>query len=200
MVCGIGLYFNIILLTPQKAFSYYTVQSNLVCFIFYFVIVILELIKKLKKNDFYYMTKGAITMAITLTMFGFQTILLSDGDFVGYQNHELECVIVHLIVPLMVIVDYLMFGEKGHLKKNYPFIWSLILIYYTFFDIVYVSFGGTFMDGTKYPYFYMNLEKYGLIGVSINCLVIYIAFVFYGIIIRILDNKVSKIKIRKVVK
>lgn len=194
IMCGIGLYLNFKIFSLNESLVYFTIQSNLLCFIFYLIVIVLTLMKKLKKNNIYYIVKGTSTMTITITMFVYQ-ILLSSSDGMGaYINHELECNFVHLYVPLLIIFDYIIFGEKGNLKKHYPFIWSIILIAYLIFDIVYVSLGGTFANGNNYPYFYMNVEELGLFKVMINCLCIYIFFVGYGYIVQWLDNKVAKLK------
>lgn len=188
IMSGIGLYLNFKLLSFSKGIIYFTIQSNLLCFIFFAVITILDIIGKLKKNNWYYIVKGMVTMAITITMFVYQ-VLLSSSDGVGaYMGHMLECNFVHLYVPLLVIFDYILFGEKGHLKKEYPFYWSFILVAYLVFNFIYVFLGGTFEGGTKYPYSYMDIDRLGLLNVSINCLMIYIFFIGYGTIVQKLDN------------
>ncbi len=194
VVSGVGLYLNFKLLSFQKSIIYFTIQSNLLCFIFFLTIVILTMTHKLKKGNLYYILKGMVTMAITITMFVYQLLLSSDGGMGAYTGHALECNFVHLYVPLLVIFDYIIFGTKGHLKKSYPFYWSFILIAYTLFDIIYVAFGGRFVGNTTYPYFYMNVDQYGIIGTFINCIMIYIFFIGYGVIVQTIDYKLAKSK------
>lgn len=192
IISGIGLYLNFRMSSFKENIIYFTIQSNLLCFLFYLIIVILNFTKKLKKNNIYYIFKGMVTMAITITMFVYQLLISTNGGIEGYENNMLACNFVHLIVPLMVIFDYIIFGEKGNLKKEYPFIWSLVLVAYVLFEVIYVALGGTFIGGTTYPYFYMNTAEYGLIGVCINCLMVYIFFVGYGFIVQVLDSKLSE--------
>lgn len=189
IVSGIGLYLNFKLYSFKTAILYFTNLSNILVFIFYLVGLILFLTKKLKKNSVYYITKGMVTMAITITMFVYQIIL--SGSMDAFVGHELENNFVHLIVPLLVIFDYIIFGEKGNLKKNYPFIWSLILIVYQLFVIIYSLWGGKFM-GSTVPYPYMDINKNGIWNVIINCLLVYIFFIGYGTIVQSLDNKLAK--------
>lgn len=192
IVSGIGLFLNFKLLTVRDSIIYFTIQSNLLCFIFYLITVILMFNKKIKKNDMYYILKGMATMAITITFFVYWLVLSSGAGMEAYIGHDLENYLVHLFTPLLVIFDYIVFGEKGNLKKNYPFIWSFVLIAYTLFDIIYVMFGGTFAGGVKYPYPYMNVEELGLFRVFVNCMVIYVFFVGYGSIVQWLDDKLSR--------
>ena len=177
IVSGIGLYLNFNLLTIRDSIIYFTIQSNVLCFLFYLIAVVLMITKKLKKNDMYYISKGMVTMAITITMFVYWLLLSSGDGMEAYMGHDLENYFVHLFTPLLVIFDYIILGEKGNLKKNYPFIWSFILIAYSLFNVIYVFFGGTFAGGVKYPYPYMDIDNLGLFRVLMNCLVIYIFFI-----------------------
>lgn len=192
IVSSVALYLNFKLFGFKEGIIYFTNLSNLICLIYFTVLIIMTIRKKVKRNDTYYIFKGMVTMAITITMFIYNILLSSNDGMGAFTNHMLECNLVHLVVPLMVILDYIIFGEKGHLKKEYPIIWSSVLILYQLFVIIYVLLGGTFMNGLTYPYFYMDIEKYGTIGVLFNLLVIYIFFVGYGTIVQIIDNKLGK--------
>lgn len=193
IVAAIALYLNFNLF-GVKGLLYFTNLSNLLCLIYFTILIILTLLKKVNRNDNYYIIKGMITMAITITMFMYNLVLSSDDGMGAFTGHQLECNLVHLIVPLMVILDYIIFGEKGNLKKEYPIIWSLILIIYQLFVIIYVALGGTFMDNLTYPYFYMDINEYGTLGIMFNLLIIYIFFVGYGTIVQKIDNWLGKRK------
>ena len=191
IACGFGIYLNFKAFTIGGAIIYYTVQSNVMCFIFYFVTIILKLTGKLKKNSNYYILKGMITMAITVTMVVFQFVI-TDSGMTAYAGNELASIMAHIVVPLLVMSDYVIFGEKGNLKRNYPFIWSSTLVFYIIFDFVYVALGGRFGDGSIYPYLYMNIEVNGLLKVIISCITIFILFIGYGTIIQTIDQKLGK--------
>ena len=194
IMSGIGLYLNFKLLTVRDSIIYFTIQSNLLCFLYFLGLVVITITKKLKRNELYYISKGMVTMATTITMFVYWLVLSSGEGMEAYIGHNLENYFVHLFTPLLVIFDYIIFGEKGHLKKNYPFIWSFILIAYLIFEVVYVALGGRFWGGTKYPYPCMNIEELGLFRAGINALLIYVFFVGYGSIVQNLDNKLLKRK------
>ncbi len=191
IACGFGIYLNFKAFTIGGAIIYYTVQSNVMCFIFYFVTIILKLTGKLKKNSNYYILKGMVTMAITVTMIVFQFVI-TDSGMTAYAGNELASIMAHIVVPLLVMSDYVIFGEKGNLKRNYPFIWSSTLVFYIIFDFVYVALGGRFGDGSIYPYLYMNIEVNGLLKVIISCITIFILFIGYGTIIQTIDQKLGK--------
>lgn len=191
IACGFGIYLNFKAFTVGGAIIYYTVQSNIMCFIFYLVTVILKIAGKLKKNSNYYILKGMVTMAITVTMVVFQFVI-TDSGMTAYAGNELASIMAHIVVPLLVMSDYVIFGEKGNLKRNYPFIWSATLVFYVIFDFVYVALGGRFGDGSIYPYLYMNIEVNGLLKVIISCITIFILFIGYGTIIQTIDQKLGK--------
>ena len=130
-------------------------------------------------------------MAITVTMIVFQFVI-TDSGMTAYAGNELASIMAHIVVPLLVMSDYVIFGEKGNLKRNYPFIWSSTLVFYIIFDFVYVALGGRFGDGSIYPYLYMNIEVNGLLKVIISCITIFILFIGYGTIIQTIDQKLGK--------
>lgn len=192
VVSAVALFLNFKLFTFKIGILYFTNFSNLLCLLYFSALVICMILKKERNDDLHYIIKGMVTMAITLTMFLYYFILNSNA--VAFKNHMLECNLVHLVVPLLVIFDYIIFGIKGNLKKNYPFIWSGILFVYQIIITIYMFLGGTFVDGSKFPYFYMDTSRYGFWGVCLNILIILVLYVAYGKFIQILDNKLENKK------
>lgn len=187
VITAIALFLNFKLLTFKTGILYFTNISNLLCLIYFIILVILMILNKEKNDKWHYIIKGMITMSITLTMFVYNFILV--GEKGVFENHMLECNLVHVVVPLLVIFDYIIFGEKGHLKKSYPFIWTGILFLYQIFITIYTMLGGTFANGARYPYFYMDVARYGIIGVVINTLIVLLLYIIYGVLVQIIDNK-----------
>ena len=198
IVSGIALYLNFKFLTFRQGILYFTNLSNLLCFI-YFAGLVTKMLMKKKENfsEFHCITKGTITMAITLTFFMYNFALRGDSTTQVFIGHELECNLVHVVVPLLVMFDYAIFGVKGHLRKSYPFIWSGILIAYQVFVIVYVAIGGRFMNGLIYPYSYMDVSTLGVTRVTINMSLVFIIFILYGIMVQRIDSLIGKRKEKK---
>ena len=194
LVGGYALYINFKLLTFSQGILYFTNISNLLCFIYFLVLVILKIAKKDKDSDAHYIIKGAVTMSIALTMFVYNAILSSNASMSVFDGHQLETSLVHIVVPLLVIFDYIIFGKKGHLKKHYPLIWSTVLIAYMIFIYSYIGFGGVFIDNAKYPYPFMDVSNNGFIGVvGIICIIIFV-YLGFGYVVQTIDNKLSKRK------
>lgn len=198
LVSGYALYLNFKLLTFRQGILYFTNISNLLCFIYFTILVIKTILGKPKKDsersDLDHIIKGVITMAITLTFFMYNFYLRGTTSTDVFIGHDLETNLVHVVVPLLVMLDYAIFGEKGYQKKHYPLIWSTILIAYQVFVVLYVALGGRFINNLIYPYPYMDTAEYGIFGVVRNMIVIYVIFVGYGTIIQTLDNKFGKKK------
>lgn len=128
-------------------------------------------------------------MAITFTMLGYFLLFLKHGTAQVYIGHELISVFLHVFTPILVILDYFIFGKKGQLKKRYAFVWSMLLVLYIIFDIIFVNLGGIYANGKTYPYVFMDIDTYGKLGVKINCAIIYVVCILLGILIQQMDRR-----------
>lgn len=172
-----------------KGFAYFTIQSNILIFTYYLFLILSLLINKGKKQKQHYLLKSVVTMAVTFAMLGYFLMYLKNGTAQVYVDHEIVSMFLHIFTPLLVIFDYFIYDEKGYIKKGYPIIWSLLLVAYVIFDVIFTSLGGIYSNGKDYPYIFMNDDLYGNQGVIINCILIYIACIIFGIIIQQIDKK-----------
>lgn len=189
IVSGIGIYLNFKMASGLQVLFYFTIISNILCLGFYLIEVILELLGKIKRGRLFHILKGTVIMCITLTLAVYQFVLADKGI---YDGHMLECNFVHLFTPLLVIFDYIMFCEKGHIEKDFPITWSLSILIYGLICELYINFGGNFLGGSKYPYFFLDIEKYGISGVIGNLTFVYILFLLYGYLVYFIDKKLGK--------
>lgn len=190
LFCGTGLFLNFKILGFTNSFLYFTTLSNVFCFIFYLITLLLRLFKKLNKNDIYYILKGLMTLSITLTMIIYYLLYFA-GKIPNFYGHYFISPLLHLITPMLVIIDYVVYGSKGNSNKKLPFAWSILLIVYTLVVIIYSLSGGTF-NGDKYPYDFMNIEKYGVTKVIIINIFLYLLFIAYGFFIQRIDRRIRK--------
>lgn len=194
-----GLIFNQINTPyPSRLMAYFTMQSNLLCLI---VFIFIPLIKKNHKN-FYYTCKGAITIAILLTAIVY-LIALMPNSFSMYStnnyklNKALGNLLVHVISPILVTLDYVLFDEKGHLKLYYPWIWLIIPILYVCFVYLFHSLGGHFygIGGSRnFAYFFLDYQKIGILAVILWIISISTFVVTLGYVLVILDKILARIK------
>ena len=180
------------LLTADKKIDietlyYFTYQSNILVII-YFIIDIVYLIKKQK--TFMPRLKGPITMSITVTFLIYHFLLSG-----GYEDRAdiIRSTILHYIVPIMTIVDYILFDKKGIYKNIDPILWLIIPLIYFLFIFIRAKVGGELSNGSYYPYFFIDINKYGIKTVLKNALFITIAFTILGYIELFIDRIILKL-------
>lgn len=188
-----GLYLNLFSLNANiwEMLHYFTILSNILVIGFF----ILLLIKHTKNKD-YPKLKGAITMAITVTFLIFHFMLrptMFDMTNSSYSLYSPANLLMHYIIPIMTIFDWLLFDTKGRYSKYDPLFW--LIIPFTYFIIMTINglCGYTFKAGGHYPYFFMDWDKLG-IKVLLYVLIIIIAFTILGYIYYGIDQLLKKKK------
>lgn len=170
----LGIFLNLNQTISRKALlSYYTLQSNIICLIAFLFFLVFEIIKKQYKNDMYYLLKGALVIAIAIAAIIYHIALAPVGFEMdrlvkSINNKVLANFLVHTFSPILVILDYIIFDEKGHFKYFYPFIWLIQPLNYVVYVYTYSSLGGTFysIGGSKqFAYFFLDYNKLGYTGV-----------------------------------
>lgn len=191
IVTSIGLFLNFRFIGFRIGFVYFTLQSNILCFIFYIALLTYLLISKKKElnSDVYCIFRGLISANIILTMIIY-TVLELTNNVSAYDGHFIECLFVHYLTPIAVLFDYILFDKKGNMKAYYPFIWSVVIILYGIFNFVYTASGGKFVEG-NYAYAFYDVERFGVGGVALNCILIYICFIAFNSFVVFLDRKVG---------
>ena len=178
-------------------YVHFTNLSNYLCF----GVVLAELIQTVKKKEDSYVDKLPLlkfigVLAILLTFIVFNFILAGDREM--YLNFQINSVLFHIILPILYVLDWFLFYERGKVKIAYP-------IYSTIFPIVYVIF--IFIrawilnfDPTVpyiYPYFFLNLDKLGVMGVIKWVILLALGFVVVGFLFYGIDKILSKNKKNK---
>jgi hypothetical protein len=186
---------------------YYTFQSNILVFIF-FAAVLYKTAADFKKNgkvgnsSYFERISAAVMIAISVTMLVYWTMLapqyfsMSTTDnappILAFSNLQL-----HLVTPLLMITDYVLFTKRGKLKKYDPFLFTLIPIAYLiqstilgFAGVVYRSNPLT-GEVTHFPYFFIDYYLSGwMVAVYVILITAFFVGVAYGILY--LDKKYAK--------
>ena len=189
---------NLINTSSRKALmSYYTLQSNLLCLIAFVVIFTLELRKKSYQTEIYYLVKGAVTIAIIITAVVYH-VALAPNNFAmdSLQNSIANKVwadaFVHTISPILVVIDYFLFDEKGKIKWWNPIIWILCSVIYLPFIFIRALILGNNTTLIKYPYFFLNVDKLGAGKVCLWCIGLVIFFTLLSYLLFLFDYKKRK--------
>ena len=193
-----GILINVIKTKSVSAIlSYFTLQSNILCFAFFASIVFMELRKKNYKSEVYYLVKGGITIAILITGLTYLFALSPTGFCMDFQqktlaNKTISNLLVHVVSPILVTLDYFLFDEKGHFKRYYPIIWLCIPFDYLLYVYTYSSSGGTFFNiggSKKFAYFFLDYEKIGYLGVAKWVMLITLCILFVSYLLVWFDRK-----------
>lgn len=161
-------------------FVYYTNLSNLVAFSLMAYLWFIEYqILKGKPNTFKYPSvRFVITIMILVTLIIYNTLL---GNMLDPAYWRVRNVIMHLVGPMMVVIDFLLFNPKNNLKWR-AILESLILPY--IYVIVTLIIG---LFTNYYPYFFLDVNNIGYSGVlgwvfilTLGFLVLSLALVSYN--------------------
>ena len=100
----------------SELFSYFTIQSNVMCLILMFW--------KLRKEP-PAIFRGLATVCITLTFLVYHIMLRPAGFTIANMGNlkNISNLFAHYLVPACVWIDYLLFTPKGSMKVYYPLAW-----------------------------------------------------------------------------
>ncbi len=171
---------------------YYTILSNIVCFIYFGYLAIKK--PKVEKP----VIKGAVTMCILLTCIVYHLLLSGNMESVGSSVvMNVANQLLHTVIPLMVFFDYLLFTPKGTFKSFDPLLWTLVPITYLFFILIranvsplrFVGFGTT---PSRYPYPFMDFDLLGNGKATAMIFIIAISYIALGYILYVIDRLLSR--------
>ncbi len=175
------------------AFLYYTVLSNVLCLV-WLVLSAARTVRDGTADGWRGVSTpsarvaGAVMMAITVTMFIYLFVLapslfLQPG---AYEPFTLTDNLVHIVTPILLIVDWALFVPKGRLRGHDPLLWTLIPYAYLAFAFTFSALGGRFAGDTRYPYPFMDVDANGLGGViawiaGLSVALVAVGYAYYGI-------------------
>lgn len=198
-----GILLNVMKTTSVKSIlSYYTLQSNIICLVAFICFAFLEIRKKSYKTEGYYLVKGALIIAIFITAFVYRVALAPVGFEMdslhrSISNKAFANLLVHTVSPILVILDYFLFDEKGNFRCYYPVMWLAIPLNYVFYVYAYGASGGTFFSiggSKKYAYFFLDYEKIGYSGVAKWLIIMSLFILVISYVLVFIDSKMRSRK------
>lgn len=173
------------MLADNNPLLYFTMQSNIWIGVYCLILFVIMLIEIKTSRKIYgrvlKIIKLVFTVSITITGFIY-TVALAPG--MGKDAWTFGNVVTHAVVPLLSILDFLVYEVEFKYEKKEP-LWSLVppVYYFIFASIGYLcnwDFGG----GNNYPYFFLNWgSPVGAFGFDFNTDSPYFMGVFYWIIL-----------------
>lgn len=149
---------------PANFFSYFTVESNILVFI---TLLLSAVAVALGKNGKLDSLRSAVTVYILIVGLGF-SFLLSGLEGVALTAVPWDNTVLHYIMPLAVLVDFLIDRPKRKLVFKQSLYWLL-------FPIAYVAYSlarGALTGWYPYPFLNPDTSGYGAIALTASCLLV----------------------------
>lgn len=175
-------------------YVHFTNLSNYLCIGIMFV----ELIETIKKKEDSYTTKlpllkfiGVTAILLTFIIFNFMLA----GDREPALNFYINSVLFHIVLPIMYVLDWVLFYEHKKVKWTYP----LISVAFPVLYAIFIFIRAWILDFNPeapyiYPYFFLNLEELGVLGVIKWIGILSVVFIAIGYIMFALDRILKKNK------
>lgn len=177
---------------------YYTMHSNFIC-LAYFIWLLSRKDGK-KENP---TLKGAVVVCILVTGIVYHFMLngaMEAGVGAVGEVSKMDIVanaLVHYVVPIMTLLDYILFTPKGFMTRTGPALWLFIPIAYVGFAMVRPGFSDTMFAGfsgkSRYPYPFLDVDQYGVDKVAAMVILILACILALGFLLVGLDYALGKI-------
>lgn len=170
-------------------------------------IVLAELIQTARKRGDGYVTvaprlRFISMLGLVLTFLVFNLLLAKDPAREPALNYKVECLLCHIVLPVMYVVDWLLFYEHGRVRWTWPLLSALYPIGYLLyvfahaallrFDSSAMNYAGT--DPIIYPYFFLNPERVGFGGMAMWIAALLAGFILGGFLFMLIDRVLGKLK------
>jgi hypothetical protein len=189
---GVGLYINLGFndgVFYPSALIWYTNLSNIFCFLLFIPV----LARTMSAKPFMPRVKGMATLLIAVTMIVYHTVL-ARWQFPAYRSDMpdvwLSSLLLHYIVPFLVILDWLLFSPKGAFRWYDPLLWTSLPFAYVIAMLIRAEIGGEIVGvGSRFPYFFLNVDALGWAGMLGYVALIALGFMMLGYVMVAADKK-----------
>jgi hypothetical protein len=130
-------------------------------------------------------------MSITVTLLVAHFILGTRFDMGSRSGIML--LIVHYVIPIMTISDWLLFDKKGYITKLSPLIWTILPLAYFVYAVIAAQFGDGIGYNSRYPYPFMDADLLGWGRVIITTVILVAFFVVLGYLSFALERLILKL-------
>lgn len=124
-------FIGLVVLFPSDFYHlrYYTYLPNFVVMGFYAYLVL----KNKPLTNCELRIKTGVIIAITLTFVIYNLLLLPQQT--SHHIFQIRNLVMHEIIPLMVIFDWLIFDDKTYFRQRDPLIWTIFPMVYCILSV-----------------------------------------------------------------
>lgn len=172
-------------------YAYYTNLSNYVCMGVMIAAFVHTIKSAIKKEDGFVKTTPAfkfLCVILILVTFLVYNILLAKEKSPSEYFLSLSNLLMHVILPIMFILHWVLFYEHGKVKWFHPLLCTIIPLGYVIFVLIRAAILKGIEGAMLYPYFFLNVDKLGWGGFFAWVSILVGIFVLIGYIIYFLDN------------
>ena len=109
------------------------------------------------------------------------------AHFMLESSFTLDLIFLHYLVPIMTLLDWLLFDEKHLMNKYSPFISIIPAYVYLIFTYIRIF----IFNDNWYPYPFLNIDNLGIINVLVTILLLTIGFIVLGYILYFIDSHIK---------
>lgn len=195
IVASLGI-FDDVLNLRWDFYVHFTNLSNYLCI----GIVFAELIQTAKKNADSYVSAAPFlkfigVLAILLTFLVFNFLLAGQPDRDPQDNWRVRSICFHVILPIMYVLDWLLFYEHKKVRWFYPLASVIFPVLYVVFVYIRAAILNFNPEAPYiYPYFFLNLETQGIAGVAKWVAILFAGFIALGYIFYGIDKLIKSKK------
>jgi hypothetical protein len=180
-----------------SALLFYTMQSNILCLVWMVALIIGTITDLRGDGPRGWSTPsprfgGAVMQAITVTMLIYLVVLLPQSE-PGYVPFTLTDTLVHVVAPVLLILDWALFSPKGRFRGWDPVLWAAIPYAYLLFAFGFGALGGEFSPGESFPYPFMDITDLGLSGVALWIGALTTALILVGYLFVLIDRVLGQV-------
>lgn len=137
--------------------------------------------------------KHALMLAIMVTCLVATFMLPDFGLVFSGGNFYWTMLVLHYLVPLGFVADWLLFDKKGIMTKTEPPTWVLFPLAYLAYIIVAVEcFGVWAQPDSRWPYPFLNFDANGVPMTLLICLGLLVFFIAFGYVLVWVDHRLAK--------
>ena len=187
-VASLGIFDNINMIR-WDLYVHFTNLSNFLCI----GVMLAALIQTAKKKDDSYVTAAPMLkfigmLGILLTFLVFNIMLAGAEGRDPQLNWRIGSLCFHVILPILYIADWFLFRERGTCKWYYPLAsigFPVVYVIFLLIQALILKFDSSILIPTTttpliYPYFFVNLDTQGWLGVLIWIAILAVAFATVG--------------------
>lgn len=171
-------------------FRYFTNLSNAVAILYFVCALAAMLIPTYRSGGkiLWRPLKNTLTMGLLVTMLIAQFLL--NGIWVNGKV-DVSLLFLHLLTPLMVLLDWLFFDGKGRMRVWEPVAWPLWPLAYLAVTLILAPISPIRKDDgsfSRYPYPFIDVASLGAGRVAVNVVVLLVLFIVLGYILFGIDH------------